>query len=461
MEKYTLYSVRKEDVDIALYRLVETLMACKYGTAVSDKFDTASVVMAQQLKEGSYGTNYHHFLVFPSEDLTVEYSLEMLQQEAVILKVGQREQTVPGNPFLDDDDEVVVYVDLPTMFSYVEQNVGTCTLRQETCRLPFVTPKFFYNGPQFAFTLGQLIHFLAKNGMAQHPWHERLTMARQMLDADANELHILHNAGLFDHKTLWPFLKKQGISAGEVDSIAQQYVSQLKIYAMFVINKFNWSKGNLVYENEKSECRGFFSDETGLYKEKMQKEAIRRENLRRLRSNDSIEKGGSNQSQPQSSQIEITPTSSEESNQTGDKVLSRTKQAQTDNSTPSLSEVGKIASPTHPNSKQPCTDSGREAQESVYSAEFRYSMAVVGCLFPFIWGILAVQIGRVCADRFSYEAQLVFVAILSVLLIVAAYVIMPPKDKNRYRQRCIAVIVIATSMLIGQFGGSVFLIVNG
>lgn len=261
MEEYRLYPIPKADVDWPLYLLVKHFLSVNYGLGLDDDTDEPFAGAFKRFDgEGPlYDTKYSLRIVFPSVELTVNYSEAMLEQEVLVLKlyfpVEQFEQSYPGQtePFDDDD---VWYENVPMEYYCFAAGGPDIELKHYKTQLPSQWPKIYYNEDAFSDALSGLVGFLQRNRLTETPWLERLKTAKRMLEVEANELHILHNAGLYDHNSLWKWLTERGLPADDIQKARDAYVSQLKIYAMFALNELNWRWGTPVDKGER---------ENGLY----------------------------------------------------------------------------------------------------------------------------------------------------------------------------------------------------
>lgn len=266
MEDYTLYPIKKTDVDWPLYHLVRHFLARKSNLKISDgneevgDYDFRCFDGDTMQDDGKYSL----YLMFPSEDLSVSYSEEMLEQEALVMKlffpIEQFERTIPGQIEPLDDDEVW-YEDVPMEYFCFPNDGSNKELQHFKTQIPSKWPNIYYNVDAFLDVMCGLTATMQMNHLTDTPWYERLQTTKRMLEGTANELHILHNAGLYDHATLWSWLKEKGLEDTKIDTIKDCYVSQLKKYAMFALNELDWKWGRCVGENDREERRLLFAAE--------------------------------------------------------------------------------------------------------------------------------------------------------------------------------------------------------
>lgn len=254
MTEYTLFPIRKNDVNWPLYWMVTGFLKYRYGINAIPFNDMYESLHDDKKKEAR---KFLYFFVFPSEDLTLDYTEDILDQEAIILKYYFPIDWSDSYPWLDDDDDSMIEI-VPMEFFYQEDGQSQ-ELQHAQTEMPSKVPVIRYNGDSFMEALEGVLAFLQDRKLTTTPWFDRLQMVKRMFNDEANELHILHNAGLYDHATLWSWLKGQGVSQDDIDKIEAPYVTELKIQAMFVLNELNWQWGTSVREHEREERRLLFS----------------------------------------------------------------------------------------------------------------------------------------------------------------------------------------------------------
>ena len=264
MEDYTLFPIKKTDVDWPLYHLVRHFLAKKSELKINDGSEKVGGYDFRCLDDDTQQEDkeYSLYLMFPSEDLTVSYSEAMLEQDYLVLKlffpIEQFEQTIPGQIEPMDDDEVW-YEDVPMEYFCFPVDGSSKELQHYKTQIPSQWPDIYYNVDAFLDVLDELVATMQMHHLTDMPWYGRLQTTKRMLEGNANELHILHNAGLYDHATLWSWLKGKGLEEGKIDTIKDSYVSQLKRYAMFALNELDWRWGRCVDENDREKRRFLFA----------------------------------------------------------------------------------------------------------------------------------------------------------------------------------------------------------
>ena len=251
---HTLFPIEKAVVDWPLYCMVSGFVKYKYGI---DKIEYSDIFESVKKDKEEEDRKYSYYFVFPSEDYTCNYNEEMLGHEYLILKYIDPEEHVNGEPFVSPDDSFVTeddlwYEDVPMEYFCFPEGKPMQKLVHNKTQALSRRPVFPYNGDLFFDAVQEVRSCMDKNHLTELTWFARLRGVKQMLNDDINELHILHNAGLYDHNTLWSCLKENGIHQDDIDKLKDNYVSQLKKYAMFVLNRLDWKYGTTIRDKN---CR--------------------------------------------------------------------------------------------------------------------------------------------------------------------------------------------------------------
>ncbi|MBP5547334.1 MAG: hypothetical protein J6X58_00395 [Bacteroidales bacterium] len=262
MTEYTLFPIKKSDVDWPLYLMVSCFL--KYEENI-EAIPCNNLFQAfQSDKDNEDDTKFYYYFVFPQEDLTVSYEEEMLAHEYLIIKRYFPIEHVNGEPFISPDDECVRPEDLwfeyiPAEYYYWSGSDSNMKIQHAVSQIVDDKPCFPFNGDDFVGALNDVLVFLQDRNMTETPWFERLQMVKRMFDGNANELHILHNAGLFDHASLWQWMKDKGIPQVDIDKIKNRYVSELKKMTMFVLNEIDFNYGTVIDEHDREKRYGLYS----------------------------------------------------------------------------------------------------------------------------------------------------------------------------------------------------------
>jgi hypothetical protein len=462
MTEYKLYPINNNNVDWPLYHLVAHFMKNSYhldGITVGDgqtelfkPFDDDAV----QEKR-----SYEYKLVFPNEELTVSYPEEILDQEVVVLKsyIPIEHMGIP-NAF-DPDDDGVWYQDIPLEYFCYSDNGHGPTLKHVHTDMPSAFPSFVYNGDLFAKAVASLLDFLRRHNLTEFSWYERLQTVLQMLEGNANELHILHNAGFFDHNELWNWLEDYDINKRDIVKTKDGYLAQLKRYAMFVLNHLNWEKGTPIGENDREKRVGVYQR---LTEEKMA--AITDEMARRMKLlQNKLEKYRTNAIERRI--FALTPGSPATPVDVGKRnnrtfliiigafaamvllVFGLVVGLGGEAARNAAVAVGGIVAIVTAG----VAAAAARSYEHRHPAEFRYIMLFVGILLPFLFGWTGNVLMKALIDVVSPLALMIFVLILMTVVVVASVLLRRKQPDERHMRPYTVAIVVAVMEIIGHFVG--------
>ena len=95
-----------------------------------------------------------------------------------------------------------------------------------------------------------LLEYLDSVSVDVSDWKERLKMVLEMMKTHANELHILHNVGLYDINALWKMLYLSDQNKAELRKIIRTTERELHRYAMMVVNLIDWNNGGVTNKED-------------------------------------------------------------------------------------------------------------------------------------------------------------------------------------------------------------------
>lgn len=474
MTDYTLYPINKRDVDWPLYHLVAHFMKVRYkldhitdGDGQTELFKPLDNDAIQEKRSCSY------LWIYPSEDLSASYPKEMFDLDVVVLKCFSPIEHLGGIPI----DESIWYEDVPMEYFHYSGTGSNLVLEHVHTKTPSQFPDFIYNGDVFAKTLTELLDLLRRHHLTEIPWYQRLETVHCMLESGANELHILHNAGFYDHNSLWSWLKDYGIRQQEFEEVKEHYLTQLKRYAMFVLNRLDWQYGTSIGENDRENFRGIYQGITNekmvAFSEEMERRMeLWKSKLERPQTNAAIPRR--NESATVQVRTELHEDSGklpEDSGKTNNKRFLLIIGAFT---LFVLIVFGLVALLGHQESGAApvvvggivAIVSGAVASAAARSykhrhpAGFRYIMLYVGILLPFLFGWTGNMLMKALIDEVSPQALMFFVLILMTVVIVASVMLRRKQPDERHMRPYTVAIVVAVMEIIGHFIGGFILFVK-
>lgn len=214
---YELYPISSSYINYPIYYMVRYFFSIKHFLCLpSCEFD-------KEWRKVEIGNGIGLSLTFPSDDYSVSYDGFTLQKEVIIL-----------NDCTNTHNEHY-YIDInPDTNNY-------CVVNERDTFARHGRPQFFNNTVQFRRELEKMYSLLKEMEQGGNCWTQRLKTVIKMLDEKVNELHILHNAGLYDFHILERNLVNQSLDESKWRLAFNDYVSQLKVFAMYSLNNLGWS----------------------------------------------------------------------------------------------------------------------------------------------------------------------------------------------------------------------------
>lgn len=223
-EDYPLFPIRRADADMLLFNCVwDVAMTAGYLDFVKSVTTRNFALEDNRLEDTSC------LLVFPGDDPATAYVPPILGMPYFVGVYG-----VYYGPFdLEEDDEPTLYCcfapewALDNSGDVIYHNMGG-----DDCPLP----AFQDNRAELEQAIRRLLDFLREHPADTGSWVERLNLSLRMLEKQANPLHILHNAGLYDIDALWTLLLQEGLAGQELLVVSTSMARQLHRFAMRVVN---------------------------------------------------------------------------------------------------------------------------------------------------------------------------------------------------------------------------------
>lgn len=245
---YQLYPIPICDVNLPMYYMVKSYY---YGRALNKSADNLETEWQRLQVKCS---RYDH-LLFPSADDSQAYDADTLMHEVIILKdrhkIIPRKNPKPRDTNYAPDDDIGIYgidfsqyeedeyerneIEPHETHYYIETDPITgklCLVEQSdlfTFRHDDVTHEY---ATLLKRSINQLLPVVQEARLAQGQWEQRLQTTLSMVQARANALHILHNGGLYDIRTLVHQLSHSTVSAALWHPLLDEYTKHLKLFAM-------------------------------------------------------------------------------------------------------------------------------------------------------------------------------------------------------------------------------------
>lgn len=258
---YKLFPIPLADINRPVYYMIKSALLRNCKKLPEDALQEEWLQLREHLGKGN--------LVFPSADYTQTYDSKTLKIEVIMIESRQESfsyitvdgKRIPYKPVpktyestynsywigYDDDDEVEEdpgpKVEWETVYHETHYSIG---VNPETGRYQVVTstddftyhppyPWPRYNWEEVVQAIDRLLPVVAGTYLPRGQWAERLEMTRDMLVEKVNELHILHNGGLYDNHVLARLLTDSVLRPDAWQPLFKEYVESLKRFAMSVV----------------------------------------------------------------------------------------------------------------------------------------------------------------------------------------------------------------------------------
>lgn len=235
---YKLYPIPLCDVNRPVYYMMKSYFAHKVGCMPTDNLEVEWESVKVEAGAG-------WLLSFPAVDFSQPYDVDTLRQEVIILHDRSVvRQHVDGQQYGaawawdDDDDAPEVKTEMESHEDHyyidVDADTGRYCLEKQSDRFVCNNLRFRRcNAPQMMQAIDRLLPLVREAALKKGEWQERLQVTRSMLGERVNELHILHNGGLYDYHVLEQLLSESGLDGGRWHEPFRDYVAQLKEFAMY------------------------------------------------------------------------------------------------------------------------------------------------------------------------------------------------------------------------------------
>lgn len=241
---YQLFPICRRDADILLFNTVWDLVMYPDFKDFHDNTDirNSNVQFTDHSGEIKW---YRPCLLFPADQPYTDFTEEELRHHFMVGACSWKCHAYGESGIYEEDTnpQFRVYYTPEWDFSKVGWDI---VYRENVRRIESDMPSFVKNTKELEYVICQLLQFFEDNNISEiNNWKERLRCALLMLKTHANELHILHNAGLYDIDTLWTQLIQMGYHGEELNVMSSKMNRELHRFAMFSVNLIDWKLGDL------------------------------------------------------------------------------------------------------------------------------------------------------------------------------------------------------------------------
>lgn len=240
---YTLCPILRDDADFLLFQTVWDVVMYP---DLKD-FEDIVYMKSYQPRQPSYNSGISWCrpqLLFPADDPYTRYE-EHEKKLPYIVGCFSIEHQIYGESGIYEED------DTPQFRKYYRPQWGwikdvkdivytECNRINEDDMVMFLD-----NTEELKQSIQNLLQLIPDLESIETTWFNRLHTSCRMIETHANELHILHQAGLYDIATLWKSLEEKGLLNETLKQAIDDMNCQLRRYAMLTINLLNWKLGGI------------------------------------------------------------------------------------------------------------------------------------------------------------------------------------------------------------------------
>lgn len=236
--EYQLYPILEKDADLLLYQLVKDLVMHP---------DFKEYLNAINLGGSSINFNYRRgeseewsrpYLLFPADDRITTYYKEELQWPYIVGASSVCYHAYGESGLTDEDEDPLFKVYYIVKWDYYPE--GSVVKYVEYFRRDgHSMPKMENNVAALNSAIRSVLEIIPENKADLVSWRNRLKSSLEMINTHANELHILHQAGLYDIQGLWNIMREE-VNDNQFERVSKKLETELHRYAMLVVNLIDW-----------------------------------------------------------------------------------------------------------------------------------------------------------------------------------------------------------------------------
>ncbi|MBO4464138.1 MAG: hypothetical protein J5797_08105 [Prevotella sp.] len=244
---YRLFPIRRSDANLLLYHTIWDMLS---GDNPMDFFRMVCGKDSPVSKQPYNGTTEwtRPYFLFPSDAQSERFSLEIYHHPFIVAGYSMTCCALGESGLVEEDDEPLLTVYYVPEWEFVDGEPEVVYREYSSHCSPSI-PYFEESPEKFRQAICNLLAFIDKKHIYVVEWKQRLELALRMIDTKANELHILHNVGLYDIDALWKLLVQKNQVGEELFRVSSEMNRCLHQYAMAVVNLIDWKKGGRFSQN--------------------------------------------------------------------------------------------------------------------------------------------------------------------------------------------------------------------
>ena len=236
---YQLYPILEKNADLLLYQMVKDLVLHPNFKDYLSAINLGGTSINFNYANGESEEWFRPYLLFPSDDRITAYYKEELKWPYMVGASSIYYHAYGESGIIEEDDHPQFRVYYTVRWDHrLEGSVVKYVefFRREEHRMPVMED----NTLKLQEIICNVLNLMPEDKTCLTPWKQRLTSALKMLVTNANELHILHQAGLYDIGELKTILRQEGKEGDQLDAMIDKMIKELHRYAMLVVNLIDW-----------------------------------------------------------------------------------------------------------------------------------------------------------------------------------------------------------------------------
>ena len=237
--EYQLYPILKKDADLLLYQLIKDLVMHPDFKEYLNTINLSGSSINFNYHEGEHEEWSRPYLLFPADDRITTYYKEELQWPYIVGASSMYYHAYGESGLIDEDEYPLFRVYYIVKWDYYPE--GSIVKYVEYFRRgEYRMSKMENNVAALNSAIRSVLEIIPENEANLVSWRNRLKSSMEMIKTHANELHILHQAGLYDLQGLWNIMREDKIDDEQFEWVRKKLETELHRYAMLVVNLIDW-----------------------------------------------------------------------------------------------------------------------------------------------------------------------------------------------------------------------------
>lgn len=222
-------------MNVPLYLIVKTVMMIRSVRAYRNYSPEFRTEEQLNIKELSDKLEYKYvYLIFPSQHKQFRMFPSVVTRYSAIIAIYNKNEKYFTDSAYDTPSQLTNFYTLDFEGQDIEKHL---TLTNHLAwKEKIEQPVFYDNTSELLVVIDGLLQLMREQQLEGNGWFGRLECSRRLLVDRDDGLHILHQAGFYDHESLYMLLKASVSECSKLDTLMTTYTDALAVFAMFVVN---------------------------------------------------------------------------------------------------------------------------------------------------------------------------------------------------------------------------------